>query len=237
MNSSGELTNTFSKSSLPNCPFAFDDEDEYTVTSVQSKNTLASSVGSVRVGGSKEARLRRTAIVGDSEDLLIESLYGVRVDNVPERIPREVLLEDFEKFGKVGDFKMLLTRAGRNRGQAFVRFYSAEDAHSACEHMTGKIYKAYHAFDDKKGLVCELAQHQSFFSNNTGALGIANVPTGEIAVRENVQIKQDVSYPCCLYGIMLTWILFCIHSLFNLLRLSWLIAAPDLGILGVVNMN
>ena len=192
LNTAASLTNTLSKSSLLNCPFAFDEEDAYTVSTVESVNTMMSSASVARVGGSKEARLRRTAIVGDSEDVLIESLYGVRVYNIPERLPRELLTEDFSKYGKIGDFKMLLTNAGRNRGQAFVRFYNSEDAHSASEYMTGKIYKAYHAFDDKKGLSCELAQHQSFFSNNTGALGIANVPTGDIAVRRDVQIKQDV---------------------------------------------
>ena len=147
------------------CPFAFDDEFE----SASPNSTR--SIGTSRMGGPKEARLKRFAMLGESQDLLLEKLVPVRVENIPERMPHQALKEDFAQYGEVVDIKILVTSSGRNRGVGFVKYNSYEEALRAVNNMNGKIYPIYHPHDERKGLICSVAAHHSFFSQNTGALG------------------------------------------------------------------
>lgn len=189
-----DSVNSFSTYSLvqERAPFAFDAEvDDGTI------HPPSCGVSTARAGGAKEARLRRTALLGEDIDTNLESMIAVRVDNVPERLPHDRLRKEFERFGSIGDIKILTNSAGRNRGVAFVRYYSRVDANNAVEALTGKIFEGFHSFDDKRGIRCQIAAHSTFFSQNTGALGLTNAPVGEISVKKDQKVEQTVKLSEC----------------------------------------
>jgi hypothetical protein len=186
-------TASLSRSQSRPCPFAFDSDfdensSQYTFDSTGHRTT-ASRVSTARSGGSKESRLKRQAFHDDDSDRLVP----VRVDNIPEKIPHEELTADFAKFGKIYEIKILTQRNGLNRGIGFVKYMSEEDAQSAAAHMTGKVYHKYHPFGERRGLNCTRAHQESFFSNNTGALGLTNKPIGEIFEKKAEYVAQSVS--------------------------------------------
>ena len=152
------------------CPFAVEGDDD--VISIGMSRSSSFRGGQTREGGPKEARLRRTALLGEHIDDRIESLSPVRVDNIPEKLPHDVLMKDFSIYGEIGDLKVLTSHDGKNRGVGFVKYISRPDAIAAAQGMTGKIYHGYHVYGEMRGLACQLAQHSSFFSQNTGALGM-----------------------------------------------------------------
>jgi len=202
MSTSGTISSPSQQASLNKshsrpAPFAFDSDfdetsSQYTFDSTGHRNSV-SRISTARTGGSKESRLRRQAFHDDGSDA---DLVPVRIDNIPEKIPHEVLTEDFAKFGEIYDVKILLVGNGRNRGVGFVKFSNEEDAQSAVAHMTGKVYHGFHPYGEKRGLNCTRAHQDTFFSHNTGALGLTNKPVGEIYEKKAEYVAQSVSKIC-----------------------------------------
>lgn len=69
----------------------------------------------------------------------IEGMFTLKVDNISQGTNESVLREKFGVYGDVGDVYIPRKRGSTdNRGYAFVRFLSEEDARRATDSMSGQ---------------------------------------------------------------------------------------------------
>jgi RNA recognition motif-containing protein len=144
-------------------PFALDAEDDGSVAS-------ASTTG-FRRGGPKEARLHRVALLSDTKET--SHLHPVKIQNIPRTASAESLFSEFSEFGEIGDVYIPtnLKDGKPAKDFAIIRFTDkkvAETALSSPERTATKV------LNGSQLMVSPLSKQASFFSNNTGRLGIAN---------------------------------------------------------------
>ncbi|KAH7489123.1 Serine/arginine-rich splicing factor 2 [Phytophthora ramorum] len=72
----------------------------------------------------------------------VDSMFTLKVDNVPFQIGSDELRELFSKFGEIGDVYIPRARgSNESRGFAFVRFVEKRDAEDAIEAMEGQEFQ------------------------------------------------------------------------------------------------
>lgn len=166
------------------CPFGLDEN-----------NNSSSSVG-YRNGGPKESRLRRSAIISSQKP--IEHLHPIKVRNLPRNSSEEKLQNFFERFGEVGDV-YIPRKLGKTlepaKDFAIVRFLNKSSSSKALEELNSSLKDR--TLGNKDMEVKEPEKQIVFFSNNTGALGICNIPT-ENNLNKSKFISQDISLNECL---------------------------------------
>jgi len=71
----------------------------------------------------------------------MDSMFSLRVGNLPFSAVAEDLMPLFEKYGDVGDVYFPREREyGRSRGFAFVRYHDKHDAEDAMDALNGRTY-------------------------------------------------------------------------------------------------
>jgi len=71
----------------------------------------------------------------------MDSMFSLRVGNLPFSAVAEDLMPLFEKYGDVGDVYFPREReSGRSRGFAFVRYHDKHDAEDAMDALNGRTY-------------------------------------------------------------------------------------------------
>ncbi len=202
-------------------PFALDDEidDDVSVLSRQSMETTG-----YRVGGPKEARLRRVALLSKVKE--IDHLHPVKVYDVPRTASPEKLQQAFSEFGEVGDVYIPMDYKERcaKKGFAIVRYTSPDALDRLMEHAapldspSSRSISSFHssstlsmisrpstsegkpvAVDGRSVSVGPLEKQRSFFTRGTGYLGICNEPVEDGTYnRDPVQVQQDISLSSCM---------------------------------------
>lgn len=168
-------------------PFALDAEDD------GSLSVMSESTRGYRNGGPKEARLHRVALLSKTKE--IEHLHPVKVYNIPRTASAESLKSEFSEFGEIGDIYIPMHLKEKRPAQDFavIRFTDkqhAEKALSSPDRTSTKIV------DGKQLQVSPMARQNSFFSNNTGRLGIANevcvthVPEKKAAPEQHISLAS-----------------------------------------------
>jgi RNA recognition motif-containing protein len=181
-------------------PFALDYNDD------PATRTVATGF---RVGGPKEARLHRVALLrSDSE---VDHLFSVRVENLGPKATPEKLKEKFSQWGEVGNIylpKNLST--GKLKGFAYVRYVRKEDADRALEECKDVV------IEKKKGpvKVAPPLKQNTFFSGHTGSAGITGF-VEERPVPEKTAFQQVISLDDCMARNGAPWV-----SKHELLRLE-----------------
>ena len=148
-----------------------------------------------KVGGPKEARLFRVALLAAKKDT--DHLYPVKVSGVHDMIKEEELYEVFGRFGSIGD--VYVPRKGENRKLVapfgIVRFIEREGAAKAV--LQGKlIMKTEFCGPDPFTVsMSHIQPQESIFTRNTGVHGITNVITEDMRDTEKIQNakKEDVT--------------------------------------------
>jgi RNA recognition motif-containing protein len=146
-------------------PFALDAEDDGSVFSTNSLSTTG-----FRTGGPKEARLHRVALLSKTKET--EHLHSVKIHNLPRTASHEKLLEEFKDFGEIGDVYIPINLKERKPAKDFavIRFTDKNAADSLLSTSTKSI-------NGSEVMASPLSKQASFFSNNTGRLGISNEVT------------------------------------------------------------
>lgn len=163
-------------------PFALDVEDE--------RSVISQSTTGFRKGGPKEARLHRVALLGSTKET--EHLYPVKIENIPKTASTQSLLSEFSDFGDIGDVYIPTNLKDRKPAKDFaiIRFTDkkvAEAALSSPERTGSRI------IDGHQLQVSPLSRQASFFSNNTGRLGIANEVTISHVPEKKPPCEQYIS--------------------------------------------
>lgn len=187
------------------CPFAYDDDTTMWTTGHAPFDAKREQTP-FRKGGLKEARMRRLETISSvtSKEVLNPDKV-VRVKGVPERISKDAIKDEFKSFGNIDDVHIPLdVKSGKTMGYAFVHYDSPDDASAAASNMNGrpltcesKTAKTINATPLLYPLKCDVPEIKSYFSGNTGSLGIANIPYGEITTVQRSSIKQDISLSDC----------------------------------------
>ena len=161
---------------------------------VSTNDFLSNPATGYREGGPKEARLFRVALL--KSDREVDHLHPVKVKNIDPKIAQhhpEKLKEVFSQYGEVGD--IYIPRNLKN-GHAYdfgiVRF-TKRDA-------VDKLLTSSNENISSLPLKLETLRPQSsFFSKNTGSLGICNEPVGDIdRYVEKKVVEQDIKLSECL---------------------------------------
>ena len=158
-------------------PFALDVEDDD--NSVECMSTTG-----FRRGGPKEARLHRVALLSPSKET--EHLHPVKIANLPKSASAELLKSEFSEFGEIGDIYIPVSFKERKPATDFaiIRFTDKNDADKVLNSpSTSPLRKSIDGFEVS---VSPLSRQNSFFSNNTGRLGISN----EIVISHVPEKKQ-----------------------------------------------
>lgn len=144
-------------------PFALDAEDDGSVSSF-------SSTG-FRSGGPKEARMHRVALLASTKET--EHLHPVKIQNIPRTASAESLFTEFSEFGEIGDVYIPTNLKDGKPAKDFavIRFTDKKVAESV---LSSPEKTATKTFGGSQLLVSPLSKQASFFSNNTGRLGISN---------------------------------------------------------------
>lgn len=124
-----------------------------------------------RSGGPKEARLKRVALLSLTKE--VEHLHPVRIDNIPKTTKVENLRLEFSEFGEIGDVYIPTNLKDRTPAKDFavIRFTDKKVAEKA---LSSPEKTANKTINGTMISVSPMAKQDSFFSNNTGRLGIAN---------------------------------------------------------------
>lgn len=202
-------------------PFALD-EDIDDDMSVISRQTMEST--GYRVGGPKEARLHRVALLSKVKE--IDHLHPVKVYDIPRTASPEKLQRAFSEFGEVGDVYIPMDYKERcpKKGFAIVRYTSPDsldrlmDNASPVESPSSKSVSSLRSsgtlsmisrpstsegkpvtIDGRPVSVGPLEKQRSFFRGGTGYLGICNEPVEDGTYnRDPVLVQQDISLSSCL---------------------------------------
>jgi hypothetical protein len=148
-----------------------------------------------RVGGPKEARLFRVALLAAKKD--VDDLYPVRVSGVHDMINEEELYAAFGQFGKIGD--VYVPRKGSNRKltapYGVVRFIVKESAEKAVYHGEMILKTQFSGPDPYKVTMSHIPPQESIFTKNSGVHGITNTITEDMRVTERIlnAKKEDVT--------------------------------------------
>lgn len=183
-----------SRSFIKTCPFAYDDDNNSELTT----GTSSSRLSTARLGSCKSNNIKKYSLIDEEKTDYINSLMSIRIENIPEKIPQNILQKEFEKFGEIIEFKILINKNGRNRGIGFIKYKNEEDALNAIKIMNNTFlnienYPNIYTPEEKRKLIVKIAEQQCFFSNNTGALGITNKPIGEIVEKKDYMLEQHVN--------------------------------------------
>lgn len=162
-----------------------DDDGESVVT-----DDFENSTG-YRVGGPKEARLRRVAMLAPPRDL--DGLYPIKIRIDPKKKIVDLRLQLEKELGDIKSLKDIYIPEDIERGLpavnfAVLRFSEEETAEDAIESFPR----------DRNIEASYLKEQKTFFTKNTGALGISNTPIGEISTVGRVIIEQDVEFDQCM---------------------------------------
>ena len=148
-----------------------------------------------KVGGPKEARLFRVALLGAKKD--IDHLYPVKVSGVHDMIKEEELYEAFGRFGNIGD--VYVPRKGQNRKLVapfgVVRFSDKEAAAKAVYQGELVMKTEFCGPDHFTVTMSHIEPQESIFTKNSGVHGITNVITDEMRTTEKIQNakREDVT--------------------------------------------
>ena len=129
----------------------------------------------VRAGGPKEKRLMK--VQSSIPDTSQERMFGLRLENVDLNVPTQVLIDEFSKFGEIGNFfrpicnhTMLPTRF------CFVRYVNRKSAETAKERMQGKKM-------GENNIRIKDSRQNSFFTNDTGFITNEALDTPQLKVK------------------------------------------------------
>jgi hypothetical protein len=148
-----------------NPPFALDFED-YTLDG-DDASTVSSGY---RKGGPKESRLHRVALLASTKE--VDHMHSVKLSNLPKTASFEDLRAEFKDFGEIGDIYIPYNLKERAPAKDFaiIRFTekkAADDVLSVTSDMSKSV-------KGNQLIASPVGRQSSFFSNNTGRLGIAN---------------------------------------------------------------
>lgn len=160
-------------------PFAldFDRSDLNTSRSSLSSGSYDSNFDSTtgyRVGGPKESRLRRVALLSPQKDT--EGLHAIKVENLSRSTSQEKLEAQFKVYGEVGDVyipkKLSTGTLEPAKDFAVIRFKDEEAARKALE----KADRETLDMDGSPVKLSPMKKQNTLFSKGTGYLGICNEP-------------------------------------------------------------
>jgi len=152
-----------------------------------------------RKGGPKELRLHRSALLSSHQD--IDSLYPIKVTNIPKTASPEKLQRIFNKYGEVADVyipRNLKTLAPA-QDFAVVRFKKRQESEQALQEISS-LPPSSRLIDNQPISAVTLHKQISVFSHQTGALGITNDPTGQDTSRFDHTIhpvEQNIALDEC----------------------------------------
>lgn len=156
-----------------------------------------------KVGGPKEARLFRVALLKNDRE--VEHLFPVKVVGIPDMIQEEELGYVFSKFGKVGNIYVPRDGASRKAVTNFavVRFEEKAAADRALEAGSAKVKGKYCGPNPYPLIIKPLPSQDPMFTKNTGVHGMTNkitpdmLKTDEIARNTINFIPQNITLEEC----------------------------------------
>lgn len=182
-----------------NPPFALDDDECSSVCSLTStRHGTASSItsdstGICRRGGPKEARLKKVALLSKTKET--DHLYPVKIANIPRTASSEMLIENLQEFGDIGDVYIPTNlKDGLAAADfAIVRFVNEKSANDALHADKIKSIKGQCLS------LSPLSKQKSSFTMGTGYLGITNEPFDDgKRYKAKGNCEQDISLDSCM---------------------------------------
>lgn len=153
-------------------------------------NNFEDSVG-YREGGPKEARLRKVAMLAPPRD--VNGFFPIKIGIDSAKSVNNLRKELEDKLSDIDSLRDIYIPENIDLGKpaqdfAVLRFSEEEEARKYMESLpkTRNIETR------------ELEKQKSFFTKNSGAMGISNEAIGEISVVERVVIKQDIEFDDCM---------------------------------------
>lgn len=145
-----------------------------------------------RTGGPKEARLKRVALLSKTKE--IDHMHSVKIGNLPQKFSAENLLEEFSELGEIGDVYIPINLKDKKPAKDFavIRFMDKKVAEASLS--PGKTLSS--KFNGTEVFVSPVSKQESFFSNNTGRLGISNevvishVPPALPRIKQNISLAE-----------------------------------------------
>lgn len=155
-----------------------------------------------RSGGPKEARIKRVALLSKTKE--IDHLHSVKVGNLPRTVSAENLLEEFSELGEVGDVYIPVNLKDKKPAKDFavIRFMDKKVADASLSSPEKSMMLK--TMGGSEVFVSPITKQGSFFSNNTGRLGISNEvvishvpPTKERMVQKITlaEVRSRAGYP------------------------------------------
>lgn len=144
-----------------------------------------------RTGGPKEARIRRVALLSKSKE--VDHLHSVKVGNLPKTVSAENLLAEFSGFGEIGDVYVPINLRDKKPAQDFavIRFVDKKGADASLSSPERSL--SFKSIGENELYISPVKKQGSFFSNNTGRLGISNEVTISHVPPEKGRFQQNIS--------------------------------------------
>ena len=150
-----------------------------------------------RAGGPKEARNKRVALMTGGKE--VDHMHPVKIGNLPRTMSHEDLLEEFSEMGAIGDVYIPVNMRDKKPAKDFaiIRFMDKKVAEASLS-SPGKT------LNGNSVMISPLSKQGSFFSNNTGRLGISNeicithVPPPKAHIEQKIslaEVRSRAGYP------------------------------------------
>lgn len=172
-----------------NCPFTRNNNDQS--HSYHHSTLVTTGVG--RQGGPKQARLKRSALLSDMEEL--NTMFAVKVTNIPQSANHESLAKAFQEFGNIGDIYIPKNlKNGYSKEFAIIRFREENAAAEVLEKANNTK-----ELQGRSLVLSPLTKQKSSFTMGTGYLGITNEPFDDgTRHKPRAACEQSVSLDSCM---------------------------------------